>query len=176
MNNIKDITTVELNAILYYADFMSLQTKGIPVTDTCKYFFVYNTPINSAYIAEVKPFYDENNKFFIQAKEEYSILKEKLGDKGVQSFIDNICSIQACGKVSGEDMLRCIHRYSNKKEKEYALNKYKKYMNNLKYNHTIKTDDGKSSTTVCSKYIAHYENAEGLGTRPELSKSNDEIN
>jgi hypothetical protein len=42
---------IELNAILYYADFLSLKAINQPVTDNCKYFFVYGVPINSAFIA-----------------------------------------------------------------------------------------------------------------------------
>ena len=32
---------IELNAILYYADFLSLKDVSQPVTDNCKYFFVH---------------------------------------------------------------------------------------------------------------------------------------
>lgn len=122
------------------------------------------------------PIFDENNEYFKQSKEEYLLLKNKFGEDGVLTFVDNICSLKACGKVSGEDMLRCIHRYAHKKEKADALNKYRQYMNNLKYTHIIKTDEGESRIATCSKYVAHHENAKGLGTRPELHKSDDEIN
>lgn len=56
-----ELSNIELNAVLYYADFLSLEHEGIPVTDTCKYFFIYGTPINSACVVNNMPIYDENN-------------------------------------------------------------------------------------------------------------------
>lgn len=50
------MNTIELNAILYYADYLSLRTISKPVTDNCKYYFIHNTPINSAYIVDLIPF------------------------------------------------------------------------------------------------------------------------
>jgi len=43
MNNLNNI---EFNAVLFYADVLSLEDISIPVTDTCKYFYIHNTPIN----------------------------------------------------------------------------------------------------------------------------------
>lgn len=90
------------------------------------------------------------------------------------SFVDNICSLSACGRVSGIDMLRCIHRYSTKAEKANAINQYKTYMNNLKYSHLIKDEDGKSKRTECTKYVAHYELSRKAATEPQLLCSNDD--
>jgi hypothetical protein len=61
------MTHAELNAILYYADFLSLKQECKPVTDNCKYFFVNGAPINSAFIVDLEPEYDENNPYLIQA-------------------------------------------------------------------------------------------------------------
>lgn len=162
------LNNIELNAILYYADFLSLQKKSIPVTDTCKYFFVYNTPINSAFIAGVKPVYDENNQYVQQSKEEYLTLKSKFGLDGVLSFINNISNLGAVGCVDGIRMLKCIHQYSQKDERREAFIKYRQYMKNTWYSHIIKTDDGKSKRVECSKYIAHYEEVNKIGTEPEI--------
>lgn len=52
------MTDIEQNAILYYADFLSLKYKSHPVTDNCKYFFIHGCPINSAYIVDLEPEYD----------------------------------------------------------------------------------------------------------------------
>jgi hypothetical protein len=100
---------VELNAILYYADFLSLKATCHPVTDTCKYFFIYGAPMNSAFILGLEPIYDKDNEYFKQAKAEYEIIKDKFGESGVESFIDDICCIKACGSVNAEQMLNCIH-------------------------------------------------------------------
>ena len=55
------MTNIELNAILYYADFLSLQHENYPVTDNCKYFFIHGCPINSAFIVDLEPEYDPDN-------------------------------------------------------------------------------------------------------------------
>jgi len=109
------INHIELNAILYYADFLSLKAIGEPVTDNCKYFYIHGVPINSMYILDLTPVYDEQNQYFQQAKVEYNAIKNKYGEDGVESFIEDICSIRACGSVDAERMLKCIHQYSNKK-------------------------------------------------------------
>lgn len=106
---------IELNAILYYADFLSLKDVSQPVTDNCKYFFVHGAPVNSLYIIDLEPIYDENNQYFRQAKGEYEMIKNKFGEEGVESFIEDVCSIRACGSVDAERMLKCIHQYSSKK-------------------------------------------------------------
>ena len=32
---------MSISAILFYADYMSLKERSIPVTDNCKYFFIH---------------------------------------------------------------------------------------------------------------------------------------
>lgn len=62
------MTMIELNAILYYADFLSMKETSTPVTDTCKYFFIHGNPMNSCYIAGTEPIYDPENQYFKQSK------------------------------------------------------------------------------------------------------------
>lgn len=151
------LNDIELNVILFYADFLSLQEISIPVTDNCKYFFVHGTPINSAYILDLEPIYDETNKYFQQAKAEYSILKDKFGEDGAESFIDDICVISQRGSVNAEQMLQCIHHFSSKKERNKALNEYQNWKNNQIYTHTVINEDGKETEKRCSKYVYHTE-------------------
>ena len=108
---------IELNAILYYADLLSLKDTSTPVTDNCKWYFIHNTPINSAYIVDNKPIYDENNKYFIQAKEEYAKLKSKFLSDGVENIVGHICNLDALGCINAEQMLKCIHKYSSRRER-----------------------------------------------------------
>ena len=61
------MNNIELNAILFYADYMSLRDTSIPVTDNCKYFFVFGCPINAAYILDLEPIYDHENKYLLEA-------------------------------------------------------------------------------------------------------------
>ena len=108
---------IELNAILYYADLLSLKETSTPVTDNCKWYFVHNMPINSACIVNLMPTYDENNKYFIQAKEDYYRLKEKFLDDGVENIVGHICNLDALGCINAEQMLKCIHQYSSRRER-----------------------------------------------------------
>ena len=148
---------IELNAILYYADFLSLKAKSQPVTDNCKYFFIHGAPINSAFILDLEPIYDEENPYFEQAKTEYEIIKNKFGDEGVESFVDDICSIKACGSVNAEQMLKCIHQFSTKKDRGTAFNAYYNWRNNQVYTHITINENGDPEEKPCTKYTYHVE-------------------
>lgn len=148
---------IELNAILYYADFLSLKSVSQPITDNCKYFFVHGAPINSAYILNLEPNFDPENPYFQQSQAEYLIVREKFGEEGVESFIDDICSIKACGSVNGEQILKCIHQYNSKRERKQAFNTYYEWKNNQKYTHITINDDGDPQETPCTKYVYHAE-------------------
>lgn len=65
------MSIVEQNIILFYADYLSLKNSNTTVTDNCKYYFIWKTPINSGYICDTEPFYDKQNKYYIQACTEY---------------------------------------------------------------------------------------------------------
>lgn len=165
---------IKLNAILYYADFLSMKNTGLPVTDTCKYFFIHGTPINACYIADVEPIYDPDNQYFKQSMEEYELLEHKFGDQATLSFVDNICNLNACGAVDGERMLRFIHQYDGKKEFENALAKYNKWKKDLIFQHIIKDEDGKEQWTECTKAIAHSEKVEGYSINSSMYQSGTE--
>lgn len=155
----------ELSAILYYADFLSMQSTSTTVTDTCKYFFVYGVPMNAAFIAGVEPEYDIQNQYFRKALDEYEVLKSKFGEDGVQTFLDNICNLGVAGSVNGITMLKYIHQYSNRYERSKAFRKYFEFRKNRKYNHTITGDDGLEQIE-CTKYVAHAEQAMQSSKRP----------
>ena len=159
---------IELNAILFYSDFLSLKAISQPVTDNCKYFYIHGVPINSAYILDLEPDFNKDNRYFKQAVVEYNIIKEKFGDDGIESFIDDICSIRACGCVDAERMLKCIHQYSSKKERKEAFSTYYDWKNNQQYTHIIINDDGDPQRKECSKYVYHAEKMLG---RPGLVRS-----
>lgn len=148
---------IEQNAVLYYADFLSLQAISIPVTDNCKYFYIHDVPMNSCYILGMSPIYDEQNQYYQQAKQEYEYLRDKVGEDGVQTFIEDISYLKAGGSVTAERMLSCIHHFSNKKNRKEAFRTYNTWKNNKKYYHTTINDDGKVEEVECSMYIYHAE-------------------
>ena len=65
------MSNVQLNAVLYYADFLSLKEVSKPVTDNCKYYFIYNFPMNAAYLVDNEPMYSTDNKYFKQELQIY---------------------------------------------------------------------------------------------------------
>ena len=155
---------VEHNAILYYADFLSLKAISQPVTDTCKYFFIHGAPINSAYILDLEPVYDEDNQYYQQARMEYLTIRNKFGEDGVQSFIDDICSIKAAGSVNAEQMLQCIHQFDSKKDRKTAFKAYRDWLNNQVYTHIIINENGDPEEKECSKSVYHAERMLGRST------------
>lgn len=161
------MNNIELSAILYYADFLSLKAKSQPVTDNCKYFYIHGVPMNSLFILNLQPVYDEEDPYYKQSMAEYTIIRDKFGDEGIESFIDDICSIRACGTVDAERMLKCIHQFSNKHERKQAFAAYYNWKNNQTYTHTTINEDGKRIETPCTKYAYHVERMLG---RPYMAK------
>lgn len=150
---------IELNAILYYADFLSLKAISQPVTDNCKYYYIHGVPINSLYIIDLEPVYDKDNQYIQQATKEYDMIKSKFGEEGIESFIEDICSIKACGVVDAKRMLNCIHQYSSKKQRKEAFGVYYEWKNNLKYTHETINEKGDIVDTECTQYVYHHERA-----------------
>lgn len=154
------ISDAEWNSILYYADFIALKKRSTPVTDTCKYFFVYGTPMNISYIVGNVPEYDIEDEYLQEAINEYIMLFRKFGRDGVESYIEDLGCIHSCGMVDAIRMLNCIHQYSDYGTKKHAYEVYNNWKNNLKYTHDI-VDDGEKLTKECSKYIYHFEQQHG---------------
>lgn len=140
MGNI-NLNIAELSMILYYADFMSLRDRSIPVTDNCKYFYIHSCPINSAFMLNMTPTFSVNDKYFQQALNEFSIIKSKFKEDGLMSFVEDICSIRSCGMVDWRRMLNYIHQFSTKKEKLKSFNICETFLNNIRYK-TINIKDG----------------------------------
>ena len=163
------MSDVQLSAVLYYADFLSLKEESKPVTDNCKYYFVYNFPMNVTYLVDNEPIYSTDNKFFKQALDEYNKLADKFGEDGALSFIDDICCLKSCGVVDAKRMLTYIHQYSTKKERIHAFSIYNKWLKDQIYTHTIIDEDGNPRIEECTRYIAHYENP---NKKPEIHSSN----
>lgn len=153
------MNNIELNAILYYADFLSLQSISIPVTDNCKYFYIHGTPINSCYILDLEPIYNEDNPYFQQSLSEYTLLKDKFGEEGVISFVENLANLSARGCVTAEQMLNTIHQFSTKIERKQAFQTYNSWKKHKTYTHTLINEDGIPEERECSAYTYHVERA-----------------
>lgn len=148
---------IEHNAVLYYADMLSLKETSTPVTDNCKYYFIHNAPINSAYIVDLQPIYDENNIYYRQAIEEFNKLKDKFADKAITDLIGHICNLDAMGTVNAEQMLKCIHQYSSRRERAQSFSRYYNWRSNQTYTHKTINENGDIVEEKCSRYVAHFE-------------------
>lgn len=151
------LNNIEYNAILYYADFLSIKQSYVPITDTCKYFFIHKVPINAAYIAGNEPIFDINSPYYIQAKCEYLVLRDKFGEDGVLSYINNIANLGVAGCVDAIRMLKCVLYYEDRETRREAYKTYYTWRDNQTYTHIIKDDNGDDHEQKCSKYIDHYE-------------------
>lgn len=146
-----------LNSILFLADFLSLKQEYTPVTDNCKYYFIFSSPINSSYIVGSSPNYDENNKYITQAVKEYELLVNKFGEEYAASYIDDICWIKARGTVDAEQILQYLTYYSSKQQKKAAYTAYNEWKNNQKYTHEIVNDEGDIEEQECTRYVYNAE-------------------
>lgn len=167
------MNSIETNAVLFFADYLSLKEQSIPVTTPCKYFFVHNCPMNAAYIADVFPDIDITNNYYKRAAYQYTLLKRKFGDDGAKSFIDGLCNIQSSGMIDAERMLKYIHRYSTKQERKAAFKVLEEHLNNQHFFHTTINEKGNPQQTECTKYVAHAERVleqRGLLKSPQFDR------
>lgn len=145
----------ELSAILYYADLLSMKSTSHPITNNCKYFFVHKTPMHISFIVNQLPQFDKEDQYFQQSLNEYRMLTDKYGNDGAMSFINNLCNLGVAGSVNGLQMLKYIHRYTDKYNKYKAFKEYGQYIKNKKYTFQSRNDDGELETRPCTKYIAN---------------------
>ena len=145
----------ELSAILYYADLLSMKSTSHPITNNCKYFFVHKTPMHISFIVNQLPQFDKEDQYFQQSLNEYRMLTDKYGNDGAMSFINNLCNLGVAGSVNGLQMLKYIHRYTDKYNKYKAFKEYGQYIKNQKYIFQSRNDDGELETRPCTKYIAN---------------------
>lgn len=91
---------------MFYADFLAMKYRNTPVTDNCKYFFIYGTPVHIAYIIKQQPNYDVEDQYYTESYNIYNKLYQEFGEDGVLSFLEDICNLKACGTVNALTMLK----------------------------------------------------------------------
>lgn len=154
METINIPTIMNLNAVLFYADYLSLHDLYIPITDTCKYYIIFGMPINAAYIHGSGPIYNKESKYFKQSVDELQKIYKRTGPEGVISFLQNMCNVFALGNIDGIRMLNCMFYYENKKIKNISRSTYTKYMKNIRYKHVVE-EDGVETVINNTKYVEH---------------------
>lgn len=85
------------------------------------------------------------------------MLKQKYGYDGAQSFLKNICNLGVSGSVNDTQMMKYIHRYDDKQERDRAFKKFKINKQKKNYIHITSNDDGEIVEEECTKYVAHAE-------------------
>lgn len=157
-NDVIDIEQLYFDSyVLFYADYLSLRETYTPVTDNCKYYYIMGMPINCTKIVNSEPVYDVQNKYYIQAYQELTQIRNKVGLQALATFIRDLCNVFALGCINGEQMLKCILCYDSSKLRKKAINKYKQHMKDIQYDHIIKNDDGENISEPCSKYVYHVD-------------------
>ena len=53
------------------------------------------------------------------------MLKHKFGEEGAISFAKNICNLGIAGSVNATQMMKYIHRYDEKEERNKAFRLFK---------------------------------------------------
>lgn len=150
------------NYVLFYADYLSLRDSYVPITDTCKYYFLMECPINAAFMVDLTPVYDTTNKYYVQSYNELKIIFDKIGYNGLSEFVQDLCNLKTLGVVGGDTMLKCILMYDDKKTRKRALTKYRDYMKSICYDQQVVNDLGDVITQKCSKYVYHVEQSKKL--------------
>ena len=157
-NDVIDIEQLYFDSyVLFYADYLSLRETYTPVTDNCKYYYIMGMPINCTKMVNSEPVYDVQNKYYIQAYQELTQIRNKVGLQALATFIRDLCNVFALGCINGEQMLKCILCYDSSKLRKKAINKYKQHMKDIQYDHIIKNDDGENISEPCSKYVYHVD-------------------
>lgn len=127
------------------------------VTDNCKYYCIYNAPINLAFLQGSKPFYDETDKYYIQSTQELQLLFNTVSFDAVKDFVNQICNLKAMGNVDAELMLKQIHQFSSKTERNTAFDDYHRWINSQYYTHLEQNEQGELERKPCTRYVAHSE-------------------
>lgn len=143
--------------VLFYADYLSLRDTYTPITDNCKYYYILGMPINVTKVVGCEPIYDKESKFYVQSYQELDQIRNKAGIEALSTFVRDLCNVFALGCINGEQMLKCILCYDSSKLRKKAINKYKKYMKDIQYTHTVADDDGNLIQEPCTKYVYHAE-------------------
>ena len=161
----KDINMVRLNQTLYYADYLSLESTGLPITWS-KYHILNNVPYSAVILAEVHstidftstiteiPTIPERVKNIIsQVISEFNDIKRSFSGNGIDVFVSRICNMCGRPSVDHESMLYYITQEWDKKDRRAILTKYRTALANKKYYYT--NEEGKLMN--CTKYVAEYE-------------------
>lgn len=146
------------NYVLFYADYLSLLNTYTPITDTCKYYYLLDCPINAAYVVGLEPIFDTENKYYVQSYQELKQILDKFDFNTLSEFIQDLCNIKAIGVVGGDTILKCILLYDDKKVRKKALQTYYEYIHDIQYDQEV-VDDGEVHIEKCSKYVYHVNQA-----------------
>ena len=106
-----------------------------------------------------EPVYDVQNKYYVQAYQELTQIRNKVGLQALATFIRDLCNVFALGCINGEQMLKCILCYDSSKLRKKAISKYRVHMKNIEYTQEVCDDDGNIVKEPCTKYVYHVNQA-----------------
>lgn len=165
-NDVIDVEQLYFDSyVLFYADYLSLRETYTPVTDNCKYYYIMGMPINCTKMVNSEPVYDVQNQYYIQAYQELTQIRNKVGLQALASFVRDLCNVFALGCINGEQMLKCILCYDTSKVRKKAISKYRAHMKNIEYTQEVCDDDGNIVEESCKKYVYHVNQARERGKK-----------
>lgn len=65
--------------------------------------------MNLAYLCNSAPFYDEEDKYYIQSCQDIQRIINKAGINEAKNFVNGICNLKVMGCVDAKLMLRQVH-------------------------------------------------------------------
>lgn len=156
------IDIIGLNQILYYGDYISLESTGIPLTWS-KYHILNGNPYCAAILADwsnpidfSKPIEEmptvQQRVADIIAKvlREFKDIKHSFNNDGVNVFVSRICNIFGRPSIDPEGMLFYITQEWDKRDRRAILNKYRESVEHKKYHCSVEEGE----LMECTKYRA----------------------
>lgn len=151
-----------LNQILYYSDYISLESTGLPITWS-KYFILNNVPYCAAIISDwanpidftkpIKCIPTIQQPVLItinRAIRELEDIRHSFSNDGINVFVQRVCNIFGRPYIDAEGMLFYITQEWDKRDRRSILKKYREALAEKKY--YCHGEDGKIIS--CDKYCA----------------------
>lgn len=158
------------SAILFYADFLAMKYRNTPVTDNCKYFFIYGVPVHIAYIVKQTPHYNIEDQYYIESYDTYTKLDQEFGEEGALSFLEDICNLKSCGTVNALTMLKYHYQFNTKRQRNQAYKKYFEWLKNKQYYILDFDENGNEIKVNCTKYIYHIDYERQIHRESNIAK------
>ena len=156
------VDIIRLNQILFYGDYISLESTGIPITWS-KYHIINDVPYCSSILAEWAKPIDFTKavtqlptiqvgvaNVLNQVIKEFKTIERSFNNDGINVFVSRICNINGRPCIDHEGMLFYITQEWDRRDRRTILKKYRESLVNKQYH--CRGEDG--ILMSCTKYRA----------------------